>query len=139
VQLVSEAMPRGAPGSYLLQAAIAALHDEAPRAEDTDWPQIVALYGVLLGLSDNPMIALNRAVAVAMTHGPARGLALLEPLDRDPRIKDHYRLAAVRGHLFERLGEISSALRYYEAAAEKTTSIPERDYLLLKMARLRAN
>jgi RNA polymerase sigma factor (sigma-70 family) len=139
VQLVSEAMRRGAQGSYLLQAAIAALHDEATRAEDTDWPQIVALYGVLLGLSDNPMIALNHAVAVAMARGPAQGLALLESLDRDPRIKEHYRLAAVRAHLFERLGNIDSALHCYEAAAEKTTSIPERNYLLLKITRLRAN
>ena len=132
-------MTRGAVGSYLLQAAIAAVHDEAARAEDTDWPQIVALYGVLMRLGDNPMIALNHAVAVAMAHGPARGLALLEPLDRDPRIKDHYRLAAVRAHLLERSGKIASALHYYEAAAEKTASIPERNYLLLKIARLTAN
>ncbi|HYQ30035.1 MAG TPA: DUF6596 domain-containing protein [Polyangiaceae bacterium] len=139
VRLVSEAMARGERGSYLVQAAIAALHDEAARAEDTDWPQIVALYGVLLRLSDNPMIALNHAVAVAMADGPARGLALLEPLDRDPRIKDHYRLAAVRAHLCERSGKLNAALQYYAAAAEKTTSIPERNYLLLKIARLREN
>jgi len=139
VQLVSDALSRGALGSYLLQAAIAAVHDEAERAEDTDWPQIVALYDVLLELADNPMVALNRAVAVAMAHGPNEGLALLEPLDRDARIKDHYRLAAVRGHLFERAGKISAALRYFEQAAEKTASIPERNYLLLKIARLRQN
>ncbi|MEI9951680.1 MAG: sigma-70 family RNA polymerase sigma factor [Pseudomonadota bacterium] len=139
VQLVSEAMARGAVGSYLLQAAIAALHDEAARAEDTDWPQIVALYSVLMRLSDNPMVALNHAVAVAMAHGLAEGLALLEPLDRDPRIRDHYRLAAVRAHLLERSGKITAALEHYEAAAEKTASIPERNYLLLKIARLRAN
>lgn len=83
------------------------------------------------------MIALNHAVAVAMVRGPAEGLALLEQLDRDPRIKDHYRLDAVRAHLLERSGEIVAALPYYEAAAEKTASIPERDYLLLKIARLR--
>jgi RNA polymerase sigma factor (sigma-70 family) len=139
VQLVSEGMAGGAVGSYLLQAAIAALHDEAARADDTDWPQIVALYGVLMRLSDNPMVALNHAVSVAMAHGLDKGLALLEGLDRDPRIKDHYRLAAVRAHLLERTGEITSALRHYEAAAAKTTSIPERDYLLLKIARLREN
>ncbi|HEY0463340.1 MAG TPA: sigma-70 family RNA polymerase sigma factor [Polyangiaceae bacterium] len=139
VRLVSEALSRGAVGSYLLQAAIAALHDEAARAEDTDWPQIVTLYSVLLGLADNPMVALNHAVAVAMAHGADQGLALLEPLARDPRIKDHYRLAAVRAHLLERSGKISSALQYYEQAAEKTASTPERNYLLLKIARLRAN
>jgi predicted RNA polymerase sigma factor len=137
VRLVTDAMTRGRVGSYLLQAAIAALHDEAARVEDTDWPQIVALYSVLMRLSDNPMVALNHAVAVAMTRGPAEGLALLEKLDRDPRIKDHYRLDAVRGHLLERSGKITTALYYYEAAAEKTPSIPERNYMLLKIARLR--
>ncbi len=138
-QLVTDAMTRGAVGSYLLQAAIAAVHDEAARAEDTDWPQIVALYTALMRMSDNPMIALNLAVAVAMAQGPAEGLALLEKLDRDPRIKDHYRLDAVRAHLLERAGELRAALAHYEAAAAKTASIPERNYLLLKIGRLRAN
>ena len=137
VQLVTDAMTRGPAGSYLLQAAIAAVHDEAARADDTDWPQIVALYSVLLRMSDNPMIALNHAVAVAMAQGPAAGLALLEKLDRDPRIQAHYRLDAVRAHLLERSGKLAAAVRYYEAAAEKTTSTPERNYLLLKIARLR--
>ena len=137
VRLVTEAMTGGAVGSYLLQAAIAAVHDEAARAEDTDWPQIVALYGALMRLSDNPMVALNHAVAVAMVRGPAEGLALLEKLGRDPRIKDHHRLDAVRGHLLERSGETEAALTHYEAAAQKTASIPERDYLLLKIGRLR--
>ena len=139
VRLVTDAMTRGAVGSYLLQAAIAALHDEAARAEATDWPQIVALYGVLMRMSDNPMVVLNHAVAVAMAQGPAEGLAVLEKLDRDPRIKDHYRLDAVRAHLLERLGEVTAALPYYQAAAEKTASIPERNYLLMKIARLRSN
>jgi RNA polymerase sigma factor (sigma-70 family) len=138
VQLVTDAMARGEVGSYLLQAAIAAVHDEAVRAEDTDWQEIAGLYSVLLRLGDNPMVALHHAVAVAMARGPAEGLALLETLDRDPRIKDHYRLDAVRAHLLERAGELASALPYYEAAAEKTASIPERNYLLLKVARLRA-
>jgi predicted RNA polymerase sigma factor len=129
----------GAVGSYLLQAAIAAVHDEAARTEDTDWPQIVALYTVLMRISDNPMVELNHAVAVAMDRGPAEGLALLEKLDRDPRIQDHYRLDAVRAHLLERSGEVAAALPYYEAAAEKTASIPERNYLLLKIGRLRAS
>ena len=139
VRLVSEALARGVVGSYLLQAAIAAVHDEAAHADDTDWPQIVALYGVLMRLGDNPMVALNHAVAVAMANGLDRGLALLEPLDRDPRIKDHYRLAAVRAHLLERSGKIESALHYYQLAAEKTASTPERNYLLLKITRLTAN
>ncbi len=139
VQLVTDAMTRGAAGSYLLQAAIAAVHDDATRADETDWPQIVALYGELMRMGDNPMVALNHAVAVAMARGPSEGLALLEKLDRDPRIKDHYRLDAVRGHLLERSGKVAEALRYYEAAAEKTASVPERDYLLLKIGRLRAS
>jgi RNA polymerase sigma factor (sigma-70 family) len=135
VGLVTDAMTRGPASSYLLQAAIAAVHDEAARAEDTDWPQIVSLYGVLMQLSDNPMVSLNHAVAVAMAEGPA-GLALLEKLDRDPRIKDHHRLDAVRAHLLERSGNIKAALPYYEAAAEKTASVPERNYLVLTIARL---
>src|SRR5580704_8372781 len=139
VRLVTDAMTRGPAGSYLLQAAIAAVHDEAARAEDTDWPQIVALYGALMRLSDNPMVALNHAVAVAMVRGPAEGLALLEKLDGDPRVKDHYRLDAVRGHLLERSGKVAASLRYYEAAAEKTASIPERNYLLLRLTRLRSD
>jgi RNA polymerase sigma factor (sigma-70 family) len=139
VQLVTGAMTRGAVGSYLLQAAIAAVHDEAARAHDTDWPQIATLYSVLMRMSDNPMVALNHAVAVAMARGPAEGLALLEKLDRDPRIKNHYRLDAVRAHLLERSGKITAALSHYEAAAEKTASIPERNYLLLKIARLRSD
>ena len=90
-------------------------------------------------LADNPMVALNHAVAVAMAQGLDKGLALLEPLARDPRIKDHYRLAAVRAHLLERSGKIGAAIEYYEAAAAQTASIPERNYLLLKIAQLRAN
>lgn len=139
VRLVTEAMARGAVGSYLLQAAIAAVHDEAARAADTDWSQIVALYSVLMRMSDNPMIALNHAVAVAMARGTTEGLTLLEQLDRDPRIKGHYRLDAVRAHLLERSGKVAAALPYYEIAAQKTASIPERNYLLLKIGRLRSD
>jgi RNA polymerase sigma factor (sigma-70 family) len=138
IELVKDASARGPAGSYLLQAAIAAVHDQAARAEDTDWPEVVALYDELMRMSDNPMIALNHAVAVAMAQGPTEGLALLEKLDRDPRIKDHYRLDAVRGHLLERSGSVAAALPYYCAAAEKTASLPERSYLLLKIGRLRA-
>jgi len=137
VRLVTEAMTGGAAGSYLLQAAIAAVHDEAAHVDETDWPQIVALYVSLMRMSDNPIVALNHAVAVAMAEGPDRGLALLEKLDRNPRIKGHFRLDAVRAHLLERTGDVKGALPYYEAAAEKTASMPERNYLLLKIGRLR--
>ena len=138
VALVSDALSRGSIGSYQLQAAIAALHDEAPRAEDTDWAQIHALYGLLERMSDNPMVSLSRAIAAAMVQGPEAGLELLAALDADPRIGGHYRLDAVRGHLLERAGDPEGAIARYRAAAERTTSTPERDYLTLKAARLAA-
>lgn len=122
------------PGPYALQAAIAALHDEAPSVESTDWPQILALYDVLDEFADNPMVKLNRAVAVAMVHGSAAGLAELERLARDRRIAGHYRLDAVRAHLLHLSGDVERAAERYRAAAERTSSIPERDYLLLKAA-----
>jgi RNA polymerase sigma factor (sigma-70 family) len=136
VGLVEQSFRRGAPGPYRLQAAISALHDEAPRAEDTDWPQILALYSVLEEISDNPMVSLNRAVALAMVRGPGAGLARLRELDADPRIAGHHRLAAVRAHLFELAGDGAAAVGFYHAAAELTGSRPERDYLRLKAARL---
>jgi RNA polymerase sigma factor (sigma-70 family) len=135
VALAVRAMSEGPRGDYALQAAIAALHDEAARAEDTDWPQILALYGVLERLTGNPMVALNRAVAEAMVHGPAAGLKLLEPLDE--RLPGHYRLDAVRAHLRELLGETAAAIAHYDAAANATRSIPERNYLITKAAQLR--
>ncbi len=138
VALVPAALSRGKVGPYGLQAAIAAVHDEAPRAEDTDWPQVLALYGVLERVSDNPMVTLNRAVAAAMVHGPAAGLALLERLDADARLAGHYRLDAVRGHLHEKAGDPGRAVAHFRAAAERTASAPERDYLLVKAARLAA-
>ena len=136
VALISAALPRGGIGPYQLQAAIAAVHDEAQRVEDTDWPQIVALYGLLERLSDNPMVTLNRAVAVAMVHGPRSGLELLATLGRDSRLADHYRVAAVRAHLHEMAGEADAAVADYLAAARRTTSIPERDYLNSQAAKL---
>ncbi len=137
VALVSHALAQGAVGAYQLQAAIAACHDEAARAEDTDWPQILALYGLLKRMSDNPMLTLNQAVAVAMVHGPRAGLELLATLDADPRVATHHRLAAVRGHLYEKAGDPAAAIQNYQTAAALTSSVPERDYLLLKAARLR--
>jgi RNA polymerase sigma factor (sigma-70 family) len=136
VDLISDALSRGAAGYYQLQAAISAVHDEAARVEDTDWPQILALYDLLKGTSDNPMVALNHAIAAAMVRGPAVGLELLKALDEDERIAGHYRLDAVRGHLLEMAGDPERAIGHYRAAADRTASIPERDYLATKAARL---
>jgi predicted RNA polymerase sigma factor len=136
VTLISETLSRGSVGAYQLQAAIAAVHDEAARAEDTDWPQIVALYSVLKGLSDNPMVSLNHAIAAAMVEGPSAGLELLRALDGDERLAGHYRLDAVRAHLLEMSGDRDAAVVHYRAAAGKTTSVPERNYLMMKAASL---
>jgi RNA polymerase sigma factor (sigma-70 family) len=137
--LISRAMSSGKAGWYQLQAAIAALHDEAADVDQTDWPQILALYQVLQHLSDNPMVALNRAIAAAMVHGPAAGLEALNALDADARIAGHYRLDAVRGHLYEKAGDADRAIAHYRAAARRTTSTPERDFLSMKAARLTAS
>ena len=136
VALISETLPRGRVGPYQLQAAIAAVHDEAPTAEATDWRQILALYQVLGGISDNPMVALNQAVAAAMVDGPAAGLAQLDVLATDVRLANHHRLQAVRGHLLERAGDRAGAGVCYRRAAELTTSVAERNYLLLRAAGL---
>jgi predicted RNA polymerase sigma factor len=130
--LAVEAFGRPPLGEYQLQAAIAALHDEVDKPEDTDWPQVVALYDLLEKLSGNPMVTLNRAIAVAMVDGPKAGLELLEPLDE--KLDGHYRLDSVRGHLFEMLGDSEAAARHFSAAARRTTSLPERDYLVTKAA-----
>jgi RNA polymerase sigma factor (sigma-70 family) len=134
--LIDDAVTRGAIGEYQLQAAIAALHDRAPSADTTDWPQILALYGLLEQMTGNPVVSLNRAIAAAMVHGPAEGLRLLEPLDA--RLPGHYRLDAVRAHLLQLAGDAQAAIRHYQAAAGRTTSLPERRYLTMRAARLRA-
>jgi RNA polymerase sigma factor (sigma-70 family) len=136
VALLETTLPRGAVGPYQLQAAIAAVHDEAPSTAETDWPQILALYGLLQRMSDNPMVALNHAIAVAMVQGPAAGLERLAALAGDPRLAGHHRLDAVRAHLLERAGDGGGAIACYRRAAERTTSLPERSYLLAKAARL---
>lgn len=136
VALVTSALSKGAIGPYQLQAAIAAVHDEAARSEDTDWPQILALYDLLKRMSDNPMVALNYAVAAAMVFGPAKGLALIEELDSDSRVAGHHRLDAARAHLEEMAGNFKAATDHYRIAASRTTSVPERDYLLAQAARL---
>jgi RNA polymerase sigma factor (sigma-70 family) len=136
VALLSATLPKGAVGPYQLQAAVAAIHDEATRPEDTDWPQILALYDLLNRMSDNPMVALNRAVAAAMVHGATKGLELLDALKDDARVAEHHRLDAVRAHLVELAGDREGAVRHYRAAAGKTASLPERNYLLAQAARL---
>src|SRR5512132_2088478 len=113
VALVQTALASAAVGPYQLQAAVAAVHDEAARAEDTDWAEILALYGLLERMADNPMVTLNRAVAAAMVHGPEAGLAMLAPLDDDARMRGHYRMDAVRGHLYEMAGDAAKALAHY--------------------------
>jgi RNA polymerase sigma factor (sigma-70 family) len=135
--LLDAAMARGRVGPYQLQAAIAALHDAADSVEETDWPQILALYGVLERMSDNPMVTLNRAVATAMVHGPSAGLALLDALEDDRHLGAHHRLDAVRAHLLELAGDAEAARRHYRMAASRATNAPERDYLLTRAARLR--
>ncbi|WP_374537236.1 RNA polymerase sigma factor [Micromonospora aurantiaca (nom. illeg.)] len=136
VALVTEALTWSAPGPYQVQAAIAAVHAEAPAAEDTDWRQIVALYRVLAQVAPNPMVTLNQAVAVAMVDGPRAGLSLLATLDADDRTAGHHRLAAVRAHLLDMAGDRTEARAAYLAAARATTSLPERRYLEVRAARL---
>src|SRR5437868_933026 len=138
VALLTSALSKGSVGAYQLQAAIAAVHDEATRADDTDWPQILALYDLLKLMSDNPMVMLNHAIAAAMVHGAPKGLELLRALDADERLAGHYRLYAVRAHLFEMAGDRDAAIAHFRAASERTTSIPERDYLATQAARLSA-
>jgi RNA polymerase sigma factor (sigma-70 family) len=136
IALLTATLSKGSIGAYQLQAAIAAVHDEAARAEDTDWPQILALYDLLKRISDNPIVMLNHAIAAAMVHGPSAGLEFLSALDADRRLTGHYRLDAVRAHLLELAGDHQAAIAYYRKAADRTTSIPERNYLITQAARL---
>lgn len=139
IALLTAALSMGSIGAYQLQAAIAAVHDEAARVEDTDWPQILALYELLKRTSDNPMVMLNHAIAVTMVHGPSKGLALVTALDSDARIAGHHRLDAVRAHLLEMAGNPHAAITHYRIAASRATSIPERNYLIAQAARLSAS
>ncbi|GAB7052853.1 RNA polymerase sigma factor [Catenuloplanes indicus] len=136
IALVHEVLPRGPVGPYQVQAAIAALHDEAPTADETDWPQILALYGVLERLTPSPVVTLNRAVARAMVDGPAAGLAMLDALAEDPLLARGHRLPAARAHLLEMAGSVTEAIADYRLAAARTASVPERNYLTLRAARL---
>lgn len=136
IALLTAALSKGSIGIYQLQAAIAAVHDDAARPEDTDWPQILALYELLKSASDNPMVVLNHAIAAAMVHGPSKGLELLTALDSDPWLTEHHRLDAVRAHLLEMAGDHPAAITHYRRAASRTTSLPERNYLTTQAARL---
>ena len=134
--LLDRTVSQGTVGEYQLQAAIAAIHDRAARADDTDWPQILALYDLLERMTGNPVVTLNRAVAAAMADGPTAGLAVLDSMDDS--LAGHHRLEAVRAHLLEMAGEADAALEHYRAAARLTTSLPEQRYLAKRAARLRS-
>lgn len=136
IDLISEVLQRTPVGPYQIQAAIAAVHAEAGSAEDTDWPQILALYDLLSQFSPNPVVALNRAVAVAMVHGPQAGLDLLAEMDRDRHLAGHHRLHAVRAHFMEMAGDPVGARSAFDEAARRATSVAEQRYLRAQVARL---
>ncbi|MFE9580378.1 RNA polymerase sigma factor [Nocardia sp. NPDC006044] len=135
VTLTTSTLARGLTGPYQLQAAIAVLHAQAASTEETEWPKILALYDLLDKLSDNPIVTLNRAVAIAMTHGPEAGLELAATLDE--QLAGNHRLDAVRGHLHEMAGDFDAAIASYTTAASRTPSAPENHYLTLRAAQLR--
>jgi RNA polymerase sigma factor (sigma-70 family) len=136
VEVLADTLANHQTGPYQLQAAIAAVHAEAPRAADTDWTQIVGLYQVLTKIAPSPVVTLNHAVAVAMLHGPQPGLAMLAALDADQRVARQHRLPAIRAHLLEQLGDRAAAVASYRRAAQLTTSIPEQNYLQDRADRL---
>jgi RNA polymerase sigma factor (sigma-70 family) len=136
IHFVEVALAEGPPGPYVLQAAIAAVHDQAEHYDDTDWPQILHYYELLETVSANPVVTLNHAVAVAMVHGPQAGLAMVADLEADGRLAGQHRLDAVRGHLLEMAGDTGAAAEAYLAAARLTISIPERRYLETRAARV---
>jgi predicted RNA polymerase sigma factor len=138
-RLVQQTLSRAPLGPYQLQAAIAAVHAEAATSADTDWPQVLKLYDLLYALAPSPVIALNRAVAVAMVDGPRAGLAAVDALDGERRLASQHRLASVRAHLQEMAGDTQAALAGYEAAARRTPSIPEQRYLRSQAQRLRGD
>ena len=137
-ELIAATLPRARLGPYQLQAAIAAVHAEAASPEETDWPQVLALYELLERVAPNPMATLNRAVALAMVHGPHAGLDLLATLDDDERLAGHHRLTSVRAHLLELAGDTAAAREAFKLAARQTTSVPEQRHLERRAARLSA-
>jgi predicted RNA polymerase sigma factor len=136
VALITEALATAPIGPYQLQAAIAAVHSEAARAEETDWRQILALYDLLNRLAPGPMVTLNRSVAVAMVQGPQAGLRELAAAEADPALVGHHRVDAVRAHLLEMAGEREAARAQYLLAARRTRSVPEQRYLRSRAAQL---
>ena len=136
VQLITRALQEGRPGPYQLQAAIAAVHDEAPSVEATDWAEIVALYEVMLQASDNPVVQLNHAAAVGMARGPGAGLELMDRLAGDPRLAADHRLHAARAHLLESAGDLARARDAYLAAADRAPNLAQQRYLRTQAARL---
>jgi len=134
--LLDGAVAKGRVGEYQLQAAIAALHDRAPRAADTDWRQILALYGLLEQMTGSPVVTLNRAVAAAMAEGPDAGLTIIDGMDGS--LAGHHRLAAVRAHLLEMAGDIDAAAEHYRVAARLSTNLAEQRHLTRKAAELRS-
>ncbi len=134
VALITDALRRGQVGEYQVQAAVAAVHDQAARYADTDWSEIVSLYGLLERMTGNPMVSLNRAVAAAMADGPTTGLAMLDGLDG--RLGDHHRLHSTRAHLLELAGDAPGAIGEFRAAAARTANLREQHYLTTQAARL---
>ena len=137
-QLVDQALRRGRPGRFALQAAIAAVHAEAPSYADTDWPEVLGLYDLLLAVWPSPVVALNRAVAVAMVHGPAAGLAALEEVADDPHLATYPYLAATRADLLRRLGQTHDAAQAYRTALTLATNTAEKDFLTRRLAEVTA-
>jgi predicted RNA polymerase sigma factor len=135
-ELIAATLPRARLGPYQLQAAIAAVHADAASPDETDWPQVLALYELLERVAANPMATLNRAVALAMVHGPHSGLDLLATLDDDERLAGHHRLTSVRAHLLELAGDTAAAREAFKLAARQTTSVPEQRHLERRAARL---
>jgi predicted RNA polymerase sigma factor len=138
VALITKTLASAPIGPYQVQAAIAAVHDEAARPEDTDWPQILALYELLHGIAPGPMVTLNRIVAVAMVHGPQAGLKELGAVEADPALAGHHRVHAVRAHLLDMAGDEEAAGVHYRLAALRTLSVPEQRYLESRAARVSA-
>jgi len=137
-ELVSAALAGPTLGPYQLQAAIAATHADAATAKETNWPQVHALYLILERIAPNPVVTLNRAVALAETEGPQAGLALLATLDSDERMAAHHRLLSVRAHLLEQTGDLPGAYEHYRRAAKSTASLAEQRYLEARAGRLAA-
>ena len=137
-QLVDQALRRGRPGRFTLQAAIAAVHAEAPSYGDTDWPEVLGLYDLLLVVWPSPVVALNRAVAVAMVDGPAAGLAALDMVADDPHLATYPYLAATRADLLRRLGRTRDAAQAYRTALSLAANAAERDFLTRRLAEVTA-